>query len=293
MCALTESVHSETVMDQFERQFSSVEGFRLILFPIEASIPRTDTAEVKSDIPLDSTNPPKAAAMRISREELYEDIVYSTRLSTVFIAMTVLSTIVVAIGLLTDNVAVIIGAMVIAPFLGPSVALALATCLGDLELSKDATRTLGTGILTVVTLTALMGALLDVPAQSHEILTRTQPQFTDILLALASGCAGVLAFTTGASSTVIGVMVAVALLPPLSVFGLLLGAGHYHVAFGALLLFATNIICINLAGITTFLLQGVSPRMWWQADKAKKASRKALILWSSTLVLLAIVILFW
>ncbi|GEM_PF-860880 len=75
----------------------------------------------------------------------------------------------------------------------------------------------------------------------------------DIAIALASGSAGVLAFTTRASSILIGVMVAVALLPPLVAFGLLLGAGHELLAFGALLLLFVNIICINLAGVVTFL----------------------------------------
>ena len=128
---------------------------------------------------------------------------------------------------------------------------------------------------------------------SRAISSRTSLGFGDIILALASGAAGVLAFTTGASAAVIGVMVAVALLPPLTVFGLLLGAGEYELAAGALLLFITNIICVNLAGIATFLFQGVSPRTWYAADKAKKATRKALVLWIITLALLAAIIYIW
>jgi len=88
-------------------------------------------------------------------------------------------------------------------------------------------------------------------------------------------------------------MVAVALLPPLTVFGLLLGSGHVSEAFGALLLFCVNIICINLAGVITFLSQGVSPRVWWQAEKARKAARLSVLLWSmsSFLLLLILVII--
>ena len=122
---------------------------------------------------------------------------------------------------------------------------------------------------------------------------RTQANFSDIILALASGCAGVLAFTTGLSSAVIGVMVAVALLPPLTVCGLLLGTGQIKEAIGALLLFITNIICINLAGVITFLFQGVSPRAWWEADKAKISTRKALAIWSIILAVLVVTILLW
>ena len=122
---------------------------------------------------------------------------------------------------------------------------------------------------------------------------RTRANLSVIILALASGCAGVLAFTTGLSSAVIGVMVAVALLPPLTVCGLLLGTGQIKEAMGAFLLFITNIICINLSGVITFLFQGVSPRAWWEADKAKKATRKALVLWSIILLVLAATILLW
>ena len=205
--------------------------------------------------------------------------------------MTILSTIVVAIGLQTNNVAVIIGAMVIAPFLGPNVALALSTCLADRKLGENALKTLSGGIFIVIFLSLCLGYFFETDVYIPEISSRTQVHLLDIVLALASGCAGVLAFTTGASSAVIGVMVAVALLPPLTVCGLLLGAGNYHDSMGALLLFFTNIICINLAGVATFLGQGVSPRVWWQANKAKKATRKALLLWSISLGLLAMIII--
>ncbi len=67
-------------------------------------------------------------------------------------------------------------------------------------------------------------------------------------------------------------MVAVALLPPLVVFGMLLGSGQFALALGALSLFLTNVICINLSGVATFLVQGISPLTWWEKDHAKIAS---------------------
>ena len=207
--------------------------------------------------------------------------------------MTILSTVVVAIGLLKNNVAVIIGAMVIAPFLGPNVALALSTNLADEKLGINALKTLLSGILIVLLLSAGMGYFFETDPTIPEIAMRTKASLSDIILALASGCAGVLAFTTGLSSAVIGVMVAVALLPPLTVCGLLVGTGKFSLGIGAFLLFITNIICINLAGVITFLIQGVSPRVWWEADKAKKAARKALVLWSLILFVLVVIIYLW
>ncbi len=288
---LIDSGRSEGLMDQFEKAFSGLGGFKLVLIPVEAAIPRMAPPSESSSG--NHAEPQTIGNTRISREELYADIVDSTRLSGVYLTMVVLSTMVAAIGLLTDNVAVIIGAMVIAPFLGPNVALALSTCLADYDLGKNGLKTLVVGGATAFIMAVIIGLFTQVDPGGSEIAARTRASISDIVLALASGAAGVLAFTSGVAATLIGVMVAVALLPPLTVSGLLLGAGQLQGAFFAFLLFMTNIICINLSGIVTLLLRGISPRSWWAADRAKKSTRNALIIWSATLGLLIAVILIW
>lgn len=291
---LTDSGKSENLMDLFEKQYSHLPEFKLILFPVEAAIPRVEAEEEADAAAAEKADETaQKTPLRISREELYADIVDSAKLSRVFVFMAVLSTVVAAIGLLKSNVAVIIGAMVIAPFLGPNVALALATNLSDRDLAINALKTLLTGILIVMLLSVGMGYIFETTPDIPEIASRTQAGLSDILLAFASGCAGVLAFTTGASSAVIGVMVAVALLPPLTACGLLLGSGYIGQAAAAFLLFLTNIICINLAGVFTFLIQGVSPRVWWEADRAKKAATRALLIWTAILGVLALIIGFY
>ena len=72
---------------------------------------------------------------------------------------------------------------------------------------------------------------------------------------------------------------------------MLVGAGYWQDAFNALLLVLTNIICINLAGVVTFMLQGIKPLTWWEADKAKKATRIAITLWALLLLTLLIIII--
>ena len=288
---LADSGQTENLMDNFERRFGQTDGFKLIVLPVEASIPKKKEEEKPESESEVKTKQKKST--RISREELYADIVGSTEMTNIYIIFVILSTIVAAIGLMKDNVAIIIGAMVIAPFLGPSVALALSATLGDNTLRNNALKATIVGFSLVVFLSSIIGYFFVVDSGIPEIASRTQTGISDILLALASGAAGVLAFTTGAPAVVIGVMVAVALLPPLTVFGLLMGSGQYILATGAFLLFLTNIICINLAGVTTFLFQGVSPRTWWEAKKAKKATRKTLAIWIITLGLLVVVILLW
>lgn len=285
---------TEAVLDVFEKRFSSREFFRIILLPVEASIPRPESeeeAESRQD-QASSQEVPEPPTGRISREELYHDVLDVTQFSKVYVVMVILSSVVAAIGILRDNVAIIIGAMVIAPLLGPNVGLSLATTLGDTSLGRVAFKTFAGGVLVALALSVCLGIAIPFDASIPEILSRTKVGFGDIALALASGTAGTLAFTTGLPSALIGVMVAVALLPPLVTFGLLTGAGKIPMAMGALLLFLTNVICVNLSGVATFLIQGVRPLSWWEAAIAKKATRKAILVWALLLVVLVFLILF-
>ena len=285
---------TEKVLDLLEQKYSNIQGFRVVLLPVEATIPRIEekiTSDTSTSV--ESQNDElENNILRISREELYTDIVDSTKLSTTYIAMVVLSAIVAAVGLLQDNVAIVIGAMVIAPLLGPNVALALATTLGDFDLGFDALKTSVIGVAISFALSIIIGFFFSVDPSIPQIASRSNVGISDIILALASGVAGVLAFTSGASISLIGVMVAVALMPPLITLGLLTGSGNISEAVGALLLLVTNIICVNLAGVSTFLAQGIRPRKWWEANKAKKSALTAITLWSVLLVVLIAVIIY-
>lgn len=280
---------TEKVLDLLEQKYSNIQGFRVVLLPVEATIPRIEKKEEKE--PEEDENQ-ENNVLRISREELHTDIVDSTKLSTTYIAMVVLSAIVAAVGLLQDNVAIVIGAMVIAPLLGPNVALALATTLGDFDLGFNALKTSSIGVVMALVLSIIIGYFFSVDPNIPQIASRSNVGLSDIILALASGIAGVLAFTSGASISLIGVMVAVALMPPLITLGLLTGSGNTSEAVGALLLLVTNIICVNLAGVTTFLVQGIRPRKWWEAGRAKQATRAAITLWSALLAILIAVIIY-
>jgi uncharacterized hydrophobic protein (TIGR00341 family) len=284
---------TEEAMDTFEKHFSIVDGFRIILFPVEASIPRPQ--EPEEELAKQEDIPPEQQLAsnigRISREELYNDIADSSRITKVFIIMVALSSIVAAIGLLRSNVAVIIGAMVIAPLIGPNMALSLATTLGDIGLTRNALKTSIAGILTALILSILIGFVFTINPAAPEMASRTVVGIGDIVLALSAGSAGALAFTTGLPTILIGVIIAVSLLPPLVSCGMLFGAGYWDSAFNAMILLIINVICINLAGVLTFLLQGIKPVTWWEADKAKKATRRAIVIWVSLLLILLIIII--
>lgn len=289
-----DSTEAETLMDRLHQHFAAAEGFRLVLLPVEAMLPRPEK-EKEAEQPPPAFPPKKERRLvipRISREALYLDALDSSQVSSVYILMSLLSAIVAANGLLRDSVAIIIGAMVIAPLLGPNVALSLATTLADRDLARRALWANAAGAFTVAVISVIFGLALPVDPSVQEIAARTQVSLADVALALASGAAGALAFTTGVSAALIGVMVAVALVPPLVVFGLLLGSGNYPLAVRAFMLVATNVICVNLAGVTIFILEGIHPRNWWESTKARRLSRVAASIWTVLLGILIALVLY-
>ena len=285
---LLDAEMTEPVLDFIENHYGLQEGFRVIVTPVEAVIPRLEVEE-KPEID-EENQKSEAEAKRIYREELYEDIKSVSSGGRTFILMLILSAFVAAIGLLRANVAIIIGAMVIAPLLGPNMGMALAAALGDSALAKRSLKTNFAGIAIAVTIAIALGWFATVDVTNPEIASRLQVSYADFVLALASGAAGALSFTSGVSGSLIGVMVAVALLPPLMVFGLLVGDGQFQTSLNALLLLMTNVVCVNISGVAMFLYQGVRPHSWWEAKKAKKQTRIAIAVWMVLLAMLTILI---
>ncbi|KPK34808.1 MAG: hypothetical protein AMK70_06625 [Nitrospira bacterium SG8_35_1] len=284
---------TEKLLDTFEKKYGRLEDFHMVLLPLEASYPSTkEIAEKAEESKIEEDGGKKKEPLRVSRQELYHDVFDDSKLTNTYLIMIILSAIVAAIGLIKDNVAVIIGAMVIAPLLGPNVALSFATTIGDGALGRNALKTNIVGIAVAFAVSVVLGFLLVIDPEIREIASRTVVSYADIVLALASGVAAALSITSGVPSVLIGVMVSVALIPPLVVFGLLLGSGYFLLAVRALELVAVNMICINLAGVFTFLFQGLRPLNWWEASKAKKAARYAIIIWVSLLILLTVLLMF-
>jgi uncharacterized hydrophobic protein (TIGR00341 family) len=283
---LLDAQHVEALSDALVGHFGARDGFRLIVLPVEATVPPPEPPAAGAVAQQGEVQSGQGEPQRISREELYEDLAEASGLTPVYVVMVALSTVVAAVGLIRGDIAVVIGAMVIAPLLGPNVALSLACTLGDLQLAKRSLKAIGAGVAIAAALSCLLGAILHVDPHAPDIAARTTANLSDFILALAAGAAGSLAFTSGVPAVVVGVMVAVALLPPLVVAGLLAGAGHAEPAAGALILLLTNLTCVNLAAVATFLLQKIRPRTWWEAERARRATQLAVTIWIILLALL-------
>jgi len=272
--------HLQLVLDTLQNVLGAQPTARIIVLPVEMALPKPDEEKRREE--------GKATA---AREALYEEAARNARLDLNYLVLVILSTLVAAIGLLEDNVAVVIGAMVIAPLLGPNLALSLGTALGDTKLVRKAVMTLSAGILLAVLLSALLGLVWPYGLDSHELMSRTEAGLDSIALALASGAAAALSLTTGLSSVLVGVMVAVALLPPATTLGIVLGHGDSALASGAGLLLAVNIVCVNLASKVVFFIKRIRPRTWFEKEKARRAMVVYVLGWIVSLLVLLLFIL--
>ncbi len=278
---LVQPEKQQAVMDALQSLLNTADDTRLLVLPVEAVLPRIEPDETEDE---------KKNSITRSREELYQKIVAGAKLDSNFMFMVVMSTIVAAIGLLKDNVAVVIGAMVIAPLLGPNMVLAFATTLGEGKLLWLALKANIAGLLTALILSVFIGLIWPLNFDSHELMMRTDVGMDGVILALVSGAAAVLSLTAGWSNSLVGVMVAVAILPPTATVGLMLGSGQYQHALGAGLLLAVNLVCVNLASNITFLFKGIKPRTWYEKKKAKQSLIIFVMFWLIALSILVVVV---
>jgi uncharacterized hydrophobic protein (TIGR00341 family) len=275
----------QAVLDALQSVLGSSEKAHMIVLPVEAVLPKVVSEE--------DNEQEKRSSVQVTREELYDRIEKNARLDLNFILLVCLSTVVVAIGLIENNIAVVIGAMVIAPLLGPNIALALSTSLGDMPMMWQSMRTNLAGLMISLLLSVLIGGLWGGEPDSQELLLRTDVGLDSIALALASGAAAVLSLTTGLPSVLVGVMVAVALLPPAATMGIMIGASQYEYATGAGLLLAVNIVCVNLSAKLAFLARGIKPRTWIERQKARQSMTVYIVIWFASLLLLIVLIYLW
>lgn len=297
---LVDVKNQQTLIDALTRRVQNNEGWRIMLLPVEATLPRPEETQKEKEEAKQDTQTFSLKWMKVrdilqgsvTREELQMDMEQGSKLNFDFLMLVFLSSIVAGIGLIQSDVAIIIGAMVIAPLLGPNLALAFGAALGDKKMIVSAVKTNVVGLSFTLLIAAIAGYFIPAATveNSTELLNRTHVSYASILLALAAGGAAVLSLTTGVSSALVGVMVAVALMPPAVALGITIGNMQWEYSYGTALLLATNVVCINLAALAVFRLKGIKPRTWYEEKQAAKASKINAAIWLSILALLAVLI---
>ena len=191
----------------------------------------------------------ESASSRMLRR-LHRSHMRDACLDEVFIVLSVGASLIATLGLLANSAAVVIGAMVVAPWIMPLRAAAFAILLGEVQLLGRSLQTLSVGVISTTMLSLVLGYVADLPRFGSEVLTRTTPNLLDLGIALvAGGLATYAKLRSDAVSSLAGTAIAVALVPPVCVMGLLLSQQQWDGAAGAGLLFATNLLGILTGGL--------------------------------------------
>ncbi len=170
--------------------------------------------------------------------------------------MTLMSAGIAVLGLLLSSPAVVIGAMLISPLMGPIIGLGFGLATFDWDEIRTACISLALGVLIAVLFAALLVLVSPIQNVTPEIAARTRPNLFDLMVALFSALAGAYAMIRGRAGTVVGVAIATALMPPIAVVGFGLATWNWTVFAGSLLLFGTNLITIAVAAAIVARLYG-------------------------------------
>ncbi len=178
-----------------------------------------------------------------------------------FSVMLTLASALAALGLLMDNAAIIIGAMIVAPLMTPILGMGLSIVLGDLRFFWKAAATTVRGVLLAVIMGGIVGLLVPGIEPTAAILTRAEPSVLDLAVGLAAGTAAAYAISRKeVSAALAGVAIAASLAPPLANVGLGLALMSRTIAIGSMLLFLANLVAIVAAGGFLFLWMGFRPQ---------------------------------
>lgn len=186
----------------------------------------------------------------------------TARRLTNFFVLLLLATVIATYGLISDSTASVIGAMIVAPLMGPIMATTAAVVMGSALRALRSLALVVVGVFSVIALSMVLAWIVPDVAisftENSQLSSRIAPGLLALLTALASGAAG--AFITAReeiADSIGGVAIAISLVPPLCVVGIALRVGEFGPASGAMMLFITNFLAILLAGGLTFLLGGL------------------------------------
>ncbi|MAL50017.1 MULTISPECIES: TIGR00341 family protein [unclassified Methylophaga] len=184
----------------------------------------------------------------------------SAKATPAYLTLMVLSTLLAAFGLFANSIPVVIGAMILAPLMGPIISMSLGTLRQDENLMIDSGRSIAIGTGLALLCAMLIAWFIPLNHINSEIAARISPTLLDLGVAVVSGIAGAYAHARAeVAKSLAGVAIAVALVPPLAVAGIGLGWFDLTVFFGAFLLYLTNLVGIILAALITFMILGYSP----------------------------------
>lgn len=186
----------------------------------------------------------------------------------------IFATFIASLGLNTNSTAVIIGAMLISPLMGPIMGFGLGLGISDFELIKRSFRNFAIATVFSVITSFIYFLISPISEAQSELLARTQPTLYDVLIAFFGGLAGIVASSTKSKGNVIpGVAIATALMPPLCTAGFGLATGNLYYFFGAFYLFFINSVFISLATYLVVRVLKYPKKVFLDKDHEKRVTR--------------------
>ena len=199
------------------------------------------------------------------------------------------SILIASVGLNTDSTAVVIGAMLISPLLGPILGLGLSISTNDIDTLKNSLINILVMVLLSITTAYVFFALIQISDETSELLSRTSPDIRDVLIAFCGGVALIIAKTKkeNISSAIFGVAIATALMPPLCTVGYYLAENNLTNATGAFLLFLINTLYIIVATYIVLKVLGF-PLKVYANSKRRKFVNRAVTLIAASFAIIAV-----
>jgi uncharacterized hydrophobic protein (TIGR00341 family) len=233
---------------------------------------------------------------RISREELKTEAEEMAPEIPTYAMLTVVSAVIATAGVLLDSAAVVVGSMVIAPLIGPAMAASVGTVLDDRGMFVRGARLQLLGLFVAIVAAAGFTTLLKTvhlippmdPTTVGQVQERLLPDFLSLVVAIGAGVAGATSLRTGVSASLVGVMIAVALIPPTAVIGIGIAYGLPLVVLGASVLVLVNVLSINLAGTVTLWYAGYRPDQWFRTDEARAATLQRIAVLVASIAVLSV-----
>jgi uncharacterized hydrophobic protein (TIGR00341 family) len=234
---------------------------------------------------------------RIAREELVSRAQDLAPEFSTYVLMTIVSVVIATAGILLDSPAIVVGSMVIAPLIGPAMATAVGSVIDDNELFTRGFKLQVVGFTVAIASAAVFAWFVKTihlvppgldPTMIEQVSSRLTPGFLSLAVALGAGIAGAVSLRSGVSASLVGVMIAVALVPPTAVIGIGIAWGLPVVVLGAGLLVSVNVLSINLAAMAVLWHSGYQPDDWLRQDEARTATLSRIAVLVTAIVVLSV-----
>ncbi len=224
---------------------------------------------------------------KMSTQEMYSKALSFTRFDMVSWILIMLSAGIAVFGIMLENIMVVVGAMVIAPLIGPFISTSFGFVIGDRRIIKDSFLNAIFGVFLAVAIAFIIPKPgFNEPNSLMSLIAN--PTLIMVPLSIFVGSASALTFLSGNKEQLAGVAVAIALVPPAAVSGISLSIGAMSAFLNSLVVILTNMTALILAGSLTFKVIGISPSTYYRKKVSQKKLRQAIMISAFSMIFITV-----